>query len=612
MRHILAIIFLFLFCVSKSFAQDTEKADVETQIKVEKLSDDINSPFDEITPVLSSDGNELYFTRVGADDYQETLFFQGKDLFWKMSYNLYLKSLRKTYEQISGLRISDPIHSKYNQDIWVAKLNKDGTVGKVKGLPYPANNALPNSLCTTTPNPNTFVVINQFFPKGGMQPGFSIIRKQPNGEWDFPEPIFIEGFKSSGQEVNLTLSKNGTIMLLSMSRHDSKGLNDLYVSFIKPSGSWSYPINLGNAINSGWQESSPYLASDNKTLFFSSNRRDIFRGANIYSSTRLDDTWQHWSKPVLLVRPINSHADDGQPVFNFETNMLFFSSNREGNSNIYRVKIEHITTDLETDEKEYVAIDGRVVDQNGWLLPGAKIMYRPFNFDKFKEATIAEDGSFSLRVPKGKKIHLVAKLENYKGEVKHLFYRSDYLYFKSQFITLHMTELNAEELTIQSQLLLEQKSIANAPIVREKAQTQASEPKETILQKRKGRKIELKPIYFERSRDRILTKSYAELNKLAKLLKKHPTMEIRVEGHTDANGKANELIKLSKDRAVAIKAYLINRGIDESRITSVGFGGQYPVTSNETERDRRKNRRVEVYVINKIEGLEFSELNGHK
>jgi len=86
-------------------------------------------------------------------------------------------------------------------------------------------------------------------------------------------------------------------------------------------------------------------------------------------------------------------------------------------------------------------------------------------------------------------------------------------------------------------------------------------------------------------------------------------MRIRVEGHTDSNGKTEQLIKLSKDRAVAIKAYLVNRGIDENRVETVGFGGQYPVVDNDTEKNRRRNRRVEVYVINQVDGLEFSELN---
>lgn len=605
------ILFLLLLLASMSFAQDLVKKDTLTEIKVEKLSADVNSPFDEMMPVLSKNGKQLFFTRVGADEYNRSLIFQGEDLFWKMPYNRYLKSLRKTYEQISGLHLSDPIHSKFNQDIWVAELGEQGEIGKVEALPYPVNSALPNSLCSVTPNQDAFIVMNQFFPKGGMQGGFSVIRKGDDGKWLFPEPIDIEGFNATAQEISLTLGGEGTTMLLSMKRADSKGLQDLYVSFLRPSGKWSYPINLGFNVNSSWKETSPFLASDNRTLFFASNRSDIYAGSNIYSTIRLDDTWQNWSKPTILVKPVNSHADEGQPVFNFDTGMLFFSSNRDGNSDIFRVKIEHPTIDLISDGKEFVALEGRVVDQNGWLVPGAKIMYRPYNFMEFKEVAVAEDGTFSMRVPKGKKVHLVAKMEGYKGKEAHLFYRMDYMYFKAQFVTLHMEELEKEEAVVFNDGSKDsvKEIVVEKPIHREKAQKASPKKIKKTTKKRKGRKIELKPVYFERSKDRILSKSYPELNKLVRLLKKYPPMRIRVEGHTDSNGKTELLIKLSKDRAVAIKAFLVNRGINENRIETIGFGGQFPFVDNDTEKSRRRNRRVEVYVVNSIDGLEFSELN---
>ncbi len=612
MKKLKFIFFVFLFfCANLSFGQDLVQKDTLTKIVVEKLLPEINSPFDEMMPVLSNDGKQLFFTRVGADDYERSLFFQGEDLFWKMSYSLYLKSLRKTYEQISGVTISDPIHSKFNQDIWVANLAEDGAVEKVERLPYPVNSALPNSLCSTTPNPNVFVVMNQFFPKGGMQGGFSVIRRLPDGQWSFPEPIDIEGFNVTRQELSLTLGGDGTTLLISMKRADSKGLQDIYVSFLKPSGTWSYPINLGGNVNSSWKESSPYLASDNRTLFFSSNRSDIYGGSNIYSTIRLDDTWQHWSKPNILVSPVNSNSDEGQPVFNFDTGMLFFSSNRDGKKDIFRVKIEHPTIDLMADAKEYVALEGHVVDQNGWLVPGAKIMYRPYNFLEYKEVAVADDGTFSMRVPKGRKVHLVAEYEGYDGKEVHLFYRMDYKYFKAQFVTLHMTELAQEEVVAFNNGSKNSmpKVVQQKPIKRKKIIQEKPTPKSRVVKKRKGRKIELKPIYFERSKDRILRKSYGELNKLVRLLKKYPSMLIRVEGHTDSNGTEKDLIKLSRDRAVAIKAYIVNRGVDENRIETVGFGGQFPVVENDSEYNRRRNRRVEVYVVNKVEGLEFSELN---
>ena len=75
------ILFLLLFCGSLTFAQDLVKKDTLTEIIVEKLTAEVNSPFDEIMPVLSSDGKKLYFTRVGSDEYIAPYFFKGKIYF---------------------------------------------------------------------------------------------------------------------------------------------------------------------------------------------------------------------------------------------------------------------------------------------------------------------------------------------------------------------------------------------------------------------------------------------------------------------------------------------------------------------------------------------------
>ena len=81
------------------------------------------------------------------------------------------------------------------------------------------------------------------------------------------------------------------------------------------------------------------MSEDNVTLFFSSNRGESSGGNDIFMCKRLDDTWSNWTSPVRLVDPINSSADDSQPYFNMTSGYLYFSSRREGNSDIYRVQI---------------------------------------------------------------------------------------------------------------------------------------------------------------------------------------------------------------------------------------------------------------------------------
>jgi outer membrane protein OmpA-like peptidoglycan-associated protein len=87
------------------------------------------------------------------------------------------------------------------------------------------------------------------------------------------------------------------------------------------------------------------------------------------------------------------------------------------------------------------------------------------------------------------------------------------------------------------------------------------------------------------------------VNALAQTLKAYPSVKIGLEGFTDATGDAVSNKQLSQERAEAIKSRLVQSGIEESRITTAGFGSEKPVASNDTEDGRAKNRRTEVVVL---------------
>ena len=74
-------------------------------------------------------------------------------------------------------------------------------------------------------------------------------------------------------------------------------------------------------------------------------------------------------------------------------------------------------------------------------------------------------------------------------------------------------------------------------------------------------------------------------------------MSIEVSGHTDNTGSASLNKKLSKDRALTVKNYLVNKGIEDERITYAGYGFEQPIASNDTPEGREQNRRVEIKVI---------------
>ena len=107
-----------------------------------------------------------------------------------------------------------------------------------------------------------------------------------------------------------------------------------------------------------------------------------------------------------------------------------------------------------------------------------------------------------------------------------------------------------------------------------------------------------KNIFFATGSAKLLAKSYTSLNNVVQVLKDNPTYKVDVEGHTDITGVKEKNQVLSENRAASVKAYLVSKGIDESRITSAGFGSDKPIADNKTSVGKAKNRRVEMRLKN--------------
>ena len=530
---------LFCFLSSFSFSQ------TYNYFVLEKLPATINSTFDEITPVPSRDGRTLYFTRVGFSEYNRTLFIDSVDMAIKLPAEKYPATLAEVYTQIAGKPILNPESSAFNQDIWIAKGDSfDFTAVEHPG--YPLNNALPNSMVTITPDPNAFYVLNQFERNGNMDRGFSLARRtQDSIGWSFPKPVEITDYYTITSDVSLTMSFDGKTLILSAIRSDSRDM-DLYVCFREAENKWGAPQHLGNVINSDQRETTPFLSEDNETLFFSSARSGGAGGNDLYTSRRLDDTWKKWSSPALLFEPMNSKYDDSQPYFNMTSGFLYFISKREGNSDIFRVRIA-------PPQETELEVIGRVLNSKTHeLIQGSRIYYGasgdPHNI------VLATDGTFRLKIPKGVKFDLIPKKGGFSGQTEEVLFRRDYYYFREQYVDLLLDPLEV-----------------NA-------------------------KIKLRPIFFQQSKSIILEESYGELERLASILLESPNLQIRIEGYTDNIGKAEDLFKLSEERADAIRSFLIQKGCASSRIEILGQGPKFPINDNNSAELRSKNRRVEIIV----------------
>jgi outer membrane protein OmpA-like peptidoglycan-associated protein len=492
-------------------------------ILIEALDKNVNSEYDELNPLLSPDGKTLYFSR------------------------------RNHPENVGGA--SD------KEDIWYSELDASGQWQLARNMGTKFNNNGPNFVSTiqsTTPDGKSAIMVlgNKYMPNGKMLAGVSISTRV-NGEWGTPKPLNIINDYNLAQKANYFLADNRQTLLMSVERDDSFGDRDLYVSFIKADSSWTEPLNLGDVINTAGEESAPFLASDDKTLYFSSNGFSGYGGSDIFVSRRLDDTWTNWSEPENLGPELNSPLED--LFFNIPASSEYAYYSRgvsETNTDIFRIKLPIVRS-----PEPFVTVKGKIVDKNSGKPLGAKIVYERLPDGKGLGISQSnpETGEYEIRLPAGEMYGLRAESDGSLSESQ----------------SLDLRDIKYDQ-TIERNFNLD-------PIGVAKVQENA-----TIL---------LNNLFFDLEKATLRPESFPELNRIVSLMNEKPSMQIEIAGHTDNTGSDAYNLELSRRRANSVAAYLVGKGIDKSRMNVEFFGETKPMISNETREGRKKNRRVEFKIL---------------
>jgi OmpA-OmpF porin, OOP family len=533
-----------------------------------KLPHPVNTEkYDEINPIVSNDNRLLYFTRLGDPNCNKSLIIDGVDLYTTLYDSAYLLVLKNVYNQISGKNYENPLKSNYNQDIWYAPLENH----IIKGIyhpEYPINNVLPNSICSSFGNSDAYLVINQFDKQGGMNPGFSVTNHKNKYDFTFPKPIDIRGFEKVASEINLTSSIDSSVLIISMESNNKEDM-DLFVSFRIRDLEYSVPINMGNNINSIYNETTPILSQDKKKMYFSSDRSGGFGGRDIYVSERLDDTFLHWSVPIILSPPVNSKFDESFPFITSDNDFFYFNSNRSGSSDIYQARLKR-----DKIEKELIINISIIDGKTGKKSPGELLWGDAYGAEK-KGYFASKDGKCRYKFFENKPISFMAKNRSTQSD--------DVIIDPQELIQNGLYDFSIE-------LILYPDTLRPHPSPKtiENNQNRAEENfKSTILNN----------IYFERSKPTVLPESYPAIEKLAATLQRNPNVYISIIGHTDNVGDETDLKILSEQRAQSIRQLLVENGIASERITYFGYGGSRPIAPNDTEENKSKNRRVEIKIV---------------
>ncbi len=371
---ILPIIFslVFALCYSSVAQQPTINL-IENSIngyKKENLGPQVNSPQNELLPIISASGKLLYFAR-------------------------YDQAYRKRTGRI-------------NEDIWFSKKLPTQKWSTALDIGRPLNNRGSNAVISVTADENTLFLANTYDDAGLYAgPGISVT-KRGRGGWSMPEKVKIEGFYNKSRVGGQTFcfSTGRRALIMSVEQDDSKGSVDLYVSFIQEDGTYGTPINMGTTLNSVGVDYAPFIAADNHTLYFASDGHPGYGDSDIFISRRLDDTWTNWSEPQNLGPEVNSESSDAFYTVPASGDFAYMvSKNRDGDSDIYRVRVPESARPQPT-----VLVYGKTFTLENRSPMAAEILY--YDLDTGKELGLAnsnpEDGSYKIYLPLGRQYGLQA------------------------------------------------------------------------------------------------------------------------------------------------------------------------------------------------------------
>lgn len=582
MKHIL------LFCIGLA-AFSLQAQEISSHYELVKMSSSVNTLYHEVSPVISVDGTKLYYF---VSNHPQNTF--GKD---------------------------------NSQDIWFSTLEKgEWSIGK--RMPPPLNQNRYNQVFNALPDGSLLV-------RGGRaknSKGFSLVTS--SGSWT---ELVIPGFEAMDKGLfnGATISSDTKHLIMYFSEKEGSKFSDFYLSN-QENGKWSKPVKL--KISSTADDYSPFLAPDQKTLYFSSDRfaKDKVGGTDVYKVTRLDETWFNWSEPVNLGKSVNTPSGDAYFSIDAHGNIFTARSGARvdgGNFDLlilrprnFKILLTGTTFNQKTKQPVASAVEVKMKEQkpvnlkttvNGnfetrvpeideYSLTAAAAGFLPFT-QTYKIPRINRDTTFHVDVfltPMAKEIVLAGDVTDKKTKQPVNNSKVSIAFKPDQSVNY---SISANEGKYQQSIAslgwyLLTTSAEGYITSNDSVQVQSEEItpviKNIVLTPIEvGLTVRLKNIYFDFDKTTLKSESFVELNKVVDFLKQNASVSIEISGHTDSKGSDTYNLNLSQGRSQSVVDYLIGQGIESSRLQAQGYGESKPIDSNDTEAGRANNRRVEFTVL---------------
>lgn len=419
-------------------------------------------------------------------------------------------------------------------------------------------------------------------------------------------------------------------------RPGGQGGKDIWYAQMEEHGKFKKPVNCGNRINTSRDEVTPFYDNKTGTLYFSSNYHFGFGGQDIFKSAGKETRFQ---KPQNLMFPLNSSYDDTYyiPVDHNKSareEAGYIVSNRPGGialhsetccDDIYFYIEEipetisftgHIKEDVKEPEAGQVAtasLDKKIISdqlkqleadtvrgsnqiltkqnvQNAYIGILKKKLYdRQVKNNDTSFATLSDlvtwvdttssNGKYTVNLKKGKEYVIVATKPGYKGTLQ----------------IINTGNLDSVSLTLQKKVL----KVADTMKVVQTTKLTANIDMSTVKAKDK---FVVENMHFDSNSDLLRVDAAGALNIIRDFMNNNPKVRLEISGHTDGNGSDEYNMDLSQRRAESVMSFLIDKGIEEKRLSAKGYGETQPIAPNnnpdgsDNPEGRKLNRRTEVKI----------------
>ena len=491
-------------------------------IFVKNLGPSINTQYSEHSPVISSDDKLLIFTSRGEN------------------------VTGATGNPTDKKNKSIAADGEYYEDVFEATRQDDENWQKPRSLSNALNGKGHDASIQLFDNDTKLLMYRN------DNNGDIFVSDKSGSDWTAPKPLG-GNINSKNFESDAYITPDGLTIYFSTGKYSEDGTLDLYTATRTAGGDFGPAKSLGANINTKYDDDSPYLSKDGKSLYFSSRGHNTMGGYDIFKSD-YDEAGRKWGPAQNMGYPINTPDDDSYYRLSPDGSYAYLSSYRiggYGEKDIYT--INYIKN---------ANIKGKVfsVKDSTTVVPGVELVFSGSQADKtalsFRDIS-KQDGSYQVAVLSGRTYQVAVSKDGKNIETQE---------FPVPVSTNDST-------TIVKNFYVNYIDTASTNI------------------------LAGKNIYFDTDKYKLRPESITTLNNISQILTANAGVNISIEGHCDSRNTDEYNMVLGQNRADAAKNYLVKQGIADSRLTTVSYGERRPAAPNDSPENMQLNRRDEFKAV---------------